>query len=261
MSRKLHLADQLIIPFGRPKWSIEKIKIKQVSSDGTHIESSDPFAYIDKSKNRPLQIADFWDVIPDSFLEKFQEISRHHDREQYSYGVGVSRTACEEFNKRFDLIHDYLKSQCELDTKEEGMFLDIYFEHWRYKSRYGDDDDVHSEFYWMQMQALLPLPQAHLYLDDRLSGENYMQKADFAFWTGDKVIAVEIDGDGKRMSDVAPRERRYKDAGIEVVHILNSEIKQYGPLIMNLLPKELQDIKCVGKMPRRSPYIVGFDCD
>ena len=183
MSRKLHLADQLIIPFGRPKWSIEKIKIKQVSSDGIHIESSDPFAYIEKSKNRPLQIADFWDVIPDSFLEKFQKISPHHDREQYSYGVGVSRTACEEFNKRFDLIHDYLKSQCELDTKEEGMFLDIYFEHWKCESPYGDGWHFHSEFYWMQMQALLPLPQAHLYLDDRLSGENYMQKADFAFWT------------------------------------------------------------------------------
>ena len=260
MNRKLHLADQLIIPFGRPKWSIDKIKIKQVSSSGTYIESSDPFAYIDKSKNRPLQIADFWDVIPESLLEIFQETNWYHDQDQSSDG-NISRAACEEFDKRFNVIRDYLKSQCQLDTKEESMFLDIYFEHWKRTSFHGNDWHFNSEFYEMQMQALLPLPQAHLYLDDKLSGKNHMQKTDFAFWTGDKIIAVEIDGDGKRISDIAPRDRRYKDAGIEVIHILNSEINQYGHSIMDVLPKELKDVEHVHRMPRRSPYIIGFDKD
>ena len=59
MIRNLYLKDHLIIPFGRPKWEIEKIKISKVTPSGTYLEGSTPFAYIDKKAGRALQIADF----------------------------------------------------------------------------------------------------------------------------------------------------------------------------------------------------------
>jgi hypothetical protein len=49
------------------------------------------------------------------------------------------------------------------------------------------------------LQALAPIPQAHLYLADPLedgegSKAELMIKADFAFWTGSGFLIVEIDG-------------------------------------------------------------------
>jgi hypothetical protein len=85
-----------------------------------------------------------------------------------------------------------------------------------------------------------------------------MQKVDFAFWTGSKIIAVEIDSDRKLLPDVIRRDRRYRESGVDVVHILNSEIEEFRDSIIDILPEELKSPEFVWKLPFRTPYIDRF---
>ena len=254
MVRKLCLTEQLIIPFGVRKWEINNINITQVSPDGTYLEGSIPFAYIDKRENRPLQIADFWDIVPDNFLSEFTRISPFFDTDQYNE---LSRKGIMEFERRFEIIRDYLKYRCETGSPYEKMFLDMYFDYWGRTT--WESSELSIEHLSVQICPLLPLPQAHLYLEDGLTGQICMQKVDFAFWTGNKIIAIEIDSDRKPLPDVVRRDRRYRESGVEVVHILNSEIADLMASRMDLLPEELKSLKFVWKLPSRSPYIDGFD--
>jgi hypothetical protein len=114
--------------------------------------------------------------------------------------------------------------------------------------------------------AVLPLPQAHLYLHDPLS-EKYsfcpdnMFKVDFAFWTGKEIVAVEIDGE----SHVGNREHVRKDrlmqrAGVHVVHILNNEIREFAQkTITKLLPKEIVEFWKFSEYKHRSNPLAKYE--
>ena len=78
-----------------------------------------------------------------------------------------------------------------------------------------------------------------------------MQKVDFAFWAGHRMIAIEIDSDNKLLPDVIRRDRRYRDSGIEVIHILNSEIERFMSSIMDILPQELNSQNFVQTLPSK----------
>ncbi len=102
----------------------------------------------------------------------------------------------------------------------------------------------------MRFQFLLPLPQAHVYLFDPLFGHSeefdefvppHMYKLDFLFWSGQRLLAVEIDGPshiGEATQVV--RERNLQRAGVTVIHIMNGEIFEFGSkVITELLPHDL----------------------
>ncbi|XWK86387.1 MAG: hypothetical protein U7127_19480 [Phormidium sp.] len=258
MPRRLRLVDQLFIPFGRPKWKIKEINIVKVSPDGTYIESNTPFVHIDKKENRPLQIADFWEVIPDQLFESLVSISPHFDRFDRDKSSDISQKALTEFEHRYEMIRDYLKNRCETGSIYEKKFLDIYFDYWR---ECASEEGADIMYVSNCLRPLLPLPQAHLYLEDDLDERTYMQKVDFAFWTGNQMIALEIDSDTKLLPEIVRRDRRYRNSGVEVVHILNSEIEEFMSSVMNLLPKELKSIEFLVQLPYRSPYIQNFDVD
>ncbi len=235
---------------------IKQINIVKVSPNGTYMEGDIPFAYIDKRENRPLQIADFWEIVPDNFFNSLIKISPNFDRNEYG---DISQKAINEFERRCRLLSNYLKNRCETDSTYERKFLDIYFDYW---GRYCWESAGPSiEYISNRIRPLLPLPQAHLYLDDTLESQTYMQKVDFAFWTGKRLIAVEIDSDRKLLPDVVRRDRRYRESGVEVVHILNSEVEEFMNSVMSLLPEELRSTEFLRQLPSRSPYIDDFDND
>ncbi|MGD1850453.1 MAG: hypothetical protein ACFCBU_07525 [Cyanophyceae cyanobacterium] len=103
------------------------------------------------------------------------------------------------------------------------------------------------------------LPQGHLYLEDGLDGKQVMQKIDFAFWTGEPMIAVEIDSSQKNLENMAPRDRRYRESGVDVVYLLNDEIRDQGVSIMRCLPRELRCDECLKTFPARTQYVDGVD--
>jgi hypothetical protein len=229
-SVQIKIPDQLLVPFGGPKWSIEGINVVGVSTDGTFLQCDTPLAYIDKSKSQALRLTHFPDVVPGDW----DEIEKDAD-------------------DAVALIHSYLREKCKLATDAERAFLDLYFGYckelitpseFRKMSAkplvppYDDPDWIFS--------ALLPLPQAHLYaanpFDKTYSfAPSRMMKVDFAFWTGNRLIAIEIDGGSHIGSDAhIEKDRLLQRSGVHVIHILNSEIAKHGDkVIRRLLPNEI----------------------
>lgn len=67
-------------------------------------------------------------------------------------------------------------------------------------------------------------------------------RIDFLFWTGYKMIAVEISGDGPShiSSTHVEKDRKFMHANIMIIHITNDEIDTYGiDVVRKLLPKEI----------------------
>jgi len=64
---QLKIADHLLVPFGRPKWDIERIKIVGVSTTATYIESDTPLVHINRSEKKALRLRDFPEVFPGDF--------------------------------------------------------------------------------------------------------------------------------------------------------------------------------------------------
>ncbi|MBX7185248.1 MAG: endonuclease domain-containing protein [Vicinamibacteria bacterium] len=225
----MKITDHLLIPFGRPKWSIEKIRIVGVSTGGTFFESEGPLAHVDRSKKVALRLRDFVDLVPGDF---------GYDKEDPGEALAVIRT--------------HLRQTCELDTDSERRFLDLYFAYcekavtpseWELKYYERKNLAVPKNDPLWVFDALLPLPQAHLYLEDPLSTTysfvpEKMVKVDFAFWTGERLVAVEIDGSSHIGSEQHIRkDRMLQRAGVSVVHILNGELLQHGEdCVRKLLP-------------------------
>ena len=231
---RLRIDDHLIIPFGRPKWDISKIRLVGVSTQATYFESDTPCAYLDKTRNNPLRLMDFRDLFPEP--ERFPE--------------QLDDSTALEF------VAGYLKTDCQLQTPSENLFLDLYFgfltksvvrHSWLRDQPAEKVPPPMTGTYWM-FAGLMPLPQAHLYLEDPLRpterhniAPNTMVKVDFAFWTGKRVIAVEIDGGSHIGSENHVRkDRLLHRAGVEIIHILNDELTTHGiKAIEKLLPEEI----------------------
>ncbi len=229
---QIKINDQLLIPFGGPKWSIDRISVVGVSTTGTYLQSDSPLAYIDKSKEQALRLRDFKQIMPGTWPD------------------------IEVASEALHFIRDHLKEKCELATNHERRFLDLYFEFCQksvaapeymarlygdrknWKAPYDDDD-------WV-FEALIPLPQAHLYQTNPLEDDysfvpSRMMKVDFAFWTGKRLVAVEVDG-GSHIGNEShvEKDRLLLRSGVHIVHILNSEITKYGiKVIERLLPSEI----------------------
>ena len=229
---QIKIPNQLLIPFGGPKWSIERISVIGVSTTGTYIQSDTPLAHIDRSQQVALRLLNFTQVMPGDW------------------------PVLDSAEDALALIQKYLTEKCEVATESEAQFLALYFDFVRnrvtppsYVKRSGTDRKQWSPPYndddWV-FDALLPLPQAHLYqsnpLDDGYSfAPNRMMKVDFAFWTGKRLVAIEIDG-GSHIGNEAhiQKDRLLQRSGVHVIHILNSEIAKHGlKVIDRLLPSEI----------------------
>lgn len=236
----IQVPGHLLIPFGRPKWTIENIRIAGVSTKATYFESDTPCAYIDTTKRKALRLMDFVLVNP------------------------TENPTITDTTEALNFIHNWIKTNCELGTDSEKRFLDLYFDYFRTSLEY--DEDWHQWYHKNQKRlenykrndpdwnflALLPLPQAHLYLEDPLQDSpvvlghfpfipKNMVKVDFAFWTGQQLVAIEIDGSSHIGSQSHIRkDRMLQRAGVMVIHILNSEILEHQQnIIWKLLPKSV----------------------
>lgn len=229
---QIKIPDQLLIPFGGPKWSIERISVVGVSTTGTYLQSDTPLAHIDRSKARALRLRDFKSVMPGSWENEMDSLVA------------------------LDIIQNHLREKCELATASEKLFLELYFQYCRdcvtapeymqrlYKEQ-AERPIPYNDIDWV-FDALMPLPQAHLYQNDPLQDDfhfvpSLMMKVDFAFWTGKHLVAIEIDGSSHTGSEAHIRkDRLLQRSGVHVVHILNGELTKYGvQVIRRLLPQEI----------------------
>lgn len=252
----IRVRGHLLVPFGRPKWDISKIKIASVSTDSSYFTSATPCAYIDVSEKAPLRLYHIENCLPDFSPDM---ITLEEDEEQPMLAT-------------VHTVKNALLSSCEFDSDFEKQFLELYFT-WVLERCTPKNYSLHNRSrqelrkplnnIWWPVEALLPLPQAHLYVHDPLSKgftptPTNMFKVDFAFWTGRQFVAVEIDGkshvgDEKHIT----KDRMLQRAGVQVIHILNRELTDHGiKVVSSLLPQPILNFwQSVEGEPNRYPLI------
>lgn len=225
LSMEFSINDHLIVPYGVEKWRIEDIRIVGVSTTATYFKTDIPAVHIDTRKGNPYRIGEF--------LDGFQYNGQNTHEEH------------------LQAVEDYILQWCDARSDFEALFLKTYFDWLKGILRVIDFKPVslhtppHDDKNWVYT-ALFPIPQAHLYVTDPLRDKysfapERMVKVDFAFWTGKNFVAIEIDGS----SHIGNEKHVWKDrwlqrSGVQVIHILNDEVKEFGKKIVDaLLPKEI----------------------
>jgi len=231
----IEITDHLILPFGTAKkFDLQKITLAAVAANGIYLRADIPCVYINVAEKKPHRLLDFFSVF---------------GRGRDSSPKGDDVTAMLNF------IHQTITQHMptETTTPYEAAFLNHYFEfvkdHPFIKEPFG------------RYNALLPIPQMQLYVHDvldfgRWSFEpNNNFRVDFGFWTGTKLIAVEMDGNNPEgyAGDVR-RDRLLRRADVDVVHILNTEIDKHGrDLMVPLLPHSITFDWTEAPVPERPP--------
>jgi hypothetical protein len=218
----IHVPDHLILPFGTAtKSDIQRIVLSSVAANGLYLAADVPIVYIDKSKKRPLRLEN-----ADSIFDQPK------GSPDFNEGTIEGWMAC--FKK---LIRGFMPNP----TKHELLFLEHYFDYLPERVKWNRD--------WKNVfNALLPIPEMQVYVHDPLADQwsfepNNNFRVDFGFWTGEKLIAIEIDGgEPEGYARDVRRDRMLRRADIDVVHILNFELEKHGKrAIRKLLPDVITD--------------------
>jgi hypothetical protein len=157
--------------------------------------------------------------------------------------------------ERLAFLRDYHEELCGLYAKRPRQFVALYF---RFIDMIVAAEQPVLEkkaagfgglFAWQDyaFSALRPLPQAHLHIGDaRL-------RADFAFWTGKQIIAIDIAGD-TRGPGWAERCRRLTDAGVRTIEMpVSVFVGNDARALHDLLPPEFSTFWRSEAMPS-SPF-------
>jgi hypothetical protein len=253
-SLNIRVRGPLLVPFGRPKWDISKITISSVSTDSSYFKSDTPCAYIDVGANSALRLHHIENCLPE-----FPADAVPFDQDEGQAAL-----------KTLQVVKESLLTSCNYDSDFEKRFLELYFKwivercspkEWQCRRPRSELTKPNDDPWWF-IEALLPLPQAHLYVHDPLSGQfqpapKTMFKVDFAFWTGKQFIAIELDGkshigDEKHVT----KDRMLQRAGVHVIHILNKELMEYGTKVMDaLLPDPVSHFWRIVDKPNGYPFV------
>jgi hypothetical protein len=107
-----HVPDYLILPFGRAvKSDLQKIGLSAVSADGLYFSTEVPVICIQKSKRKPICLADFSEHFP-SYTDGLRDEKEGRIKDE------------EPILKH---IHRTLKDNDPDMTPYEELFLDLYF--------------------------------------------------------------------------------------------------------------------------------------
>ncbi|MBI2299484.1 MAG: hypothetical protein HYU66_11170 [Armatimonadetes bacterium] len=142
-------------------------------------------------------------------------------------------------------------------TERERLLLDLYLEAAqlgvqervdRLAAEWGLPDEPGERtrhlLHWQLhswARVCIPMPQAGLTIRD-VSGNEQLRIADFAFWTGDDLYAVEVAG-GHRDSaaNLSDKIHEYELAGIKLLHVSGEELSRSGTdALIRILPPILQ---------------------
>jgi hypothetical protein len=97
--------------------------------------------------------------------------------------------------------------------------------------------------------ALRPLPRAHLPVAD-----DQRLRVDFAFWTGERLVALDVIGDDARGAAWDARRAKLDAAGIQRIEIPAAEIARDDPAVVRVaLPPEFAAFWHSERMPS-SPF-------
>ena len=193
--------DPLLIPYG-----VASLIPAQVSVQDGAVRCPAPYISIDPGKRDILLL----------------------NGDQYDFPEAPDLRAMTDAHAQLDFLHDHLRHHCDLWARPPKLLLEQYFAFISaqvmannatlaaklapYGSLFGVSD-------WA-LSAPRPLPRAQI-----MAGETYWP-VDFAFWLGDRVLAVILQG--AETTTQADRVRLRALSRIEVVVIQTAELARDG---------------------------------
>lgn len=153
--------------------------------------------------------------------------------------IGAATTAA-----RLELLREHLHTLCRPWDKLAPLFLDAYFARiaaaiaaadGEFRTLAAASGGLFAPEHW-SFSALRPLPQAHL-----PAGDGTPVRVDFAFWTGERFIAIELEGSGTARKARRDELARLDAAGVSLVRVPGAALQQQGErLLAQLLPEPFQ---------------------
>jgi hypothetical protein len=224
----------LLIPYGGRRWPVERLD--PASPD---LELG-PLVQIDRDSGKPLRLSNF----------------------PYAFAEPPDFSAIATMPARLDFLRDHFKSYWGLWDKLALMFLDAYFEHISgavEAAQPGLDAQAapHGGLFqrrdWVY-SALAPIPIAHLPVPPANHGPPWVW-VDFAFWTGERVVALDVVGSDDRTRR-AGRER-LRLAGHEVIELPVDTLRRAGVQALRDLPPAVFSDFWKGVVLPSSPFRIG----
>lgn len=235
--------DCVVLLFGSAKKiDIGAVRLKATTPQGLFFEASCPALMFNRAKKEPFTL--------EQASELLRAASRPAEREKLAAEHEITNASDDLAGSALEILKREIIRLCGSEaTKFEKRFVELYFDRLvrecAFIQRIHHDEEVQYRKTGTLFTALTPVPQAQFYCHDPLQPSSFIPennfRVDFAFWTGTGFFAVEIDGvePSGYAADVR-RDRLLRRAGVDVVHILNTEIMEHSQKIIRaLLPKEI----------------------
>jgi hypothetical protein len=204
--------DILVIPYATPSLDAAKVVVRDFA-----VECPVPFVAFDRRRDGILRL----------------------NGEQYAFPEAPDLRAMTDAASQLDFLHGHLQHYVDLWARPPRLFLERYF---AFVTHCVDDNrlllaerlEPFGSLFAIEDWALSaprPLPRAQL----QVGGAHY--PVDFAFWLGDRVVAILLRGTATAMGQ--ERHAALEAAGIEIVEIANTELVKAGPdYLLHKLPPE-----------------------
>jgi hypothetical protein len=207
----------MVVPYGVDSWPIEELVIKRSSNSAISVDASFPCAAIDKSNRKPLRL----------------------NSEVFSVAANFNAL---QGATALTVLSDHLKGLCRTWDRLSLRFLDGYFAY------IANMLGVHREVIAKKLapfaglyvaedwtfSAPKPLPRAHLYAPGNTSAlsdtkdfapTDFVQ-VDFAFWLGDRMVAVLSKSGTLTPARANGRLARLEQAGVATIHFTAQDLEK-----------------------------------
>jgi hypothetical protein len=203
----ISLPHVLLIPYGTAEWSLDGIAVEGFTSGALRLRTAFPCVAINRLAREPLRL--------------------NNSRYDRAFVPTVQADASDEAS----IVRDYLKGLCRPWDNTATQFLDAYFgflsdviaeQRHVLAERLTPYEGLYDYRDWL-FSAPKPLPRAHLHAlqDGGTHGASPaladFVRVDFAFWLGDRLVAVQSAGSALTPKKAREQTDRLHMAGVEVV--------------------------------------------
>jgi hypothetical protein len=237
----IELKGVTIFPFSCNKWEFESVKLISSTASSAVVSVNFPCLALPSCVLGPLQFSDLHCVCPE-----YENLNRFGNL---------------DVKKSLGYIKDFFNNLCEKrklsQTKEAKRFLDIYYQ---YIQAVVGNAELDGDCPWSELlhsdnpdelifdsrvvfSSLLPMPEIWIYAKDTiLEQQGKWYRSDIGFWTGERLILVEIQGGSHvgKAEDVARFRAINSLDQVDVIYLHNDEIHHLKCSdIMRLLPESV----------------------
>jgi hypothetical protein len=197
--------DTILIPYGVDTWPVQAIDVQRSGDGSVQLAAPFPCAVIDKAVGKPLRL------------------------NSEALNAAANFTAPQGATP-LGLVKDRLRGLCRPWDRLSSQFLDLYFEHIANMLRLHQAAiatklvpfvGLYKAEDWA-FSAPKPLPRAHLHAPRNAESVRWdvddFVPADFAFWLGDRMVAVLSQPGVLTPARAKERLARLEQAGVSVVH-------------------------------------------